>query len=109
MDQPFEVDDWATTTARSLALAGSISTLLLAGACLALLLGVVGAVATFSTLNRSVDLGDFASMNSSSTSMTITQVSSILLSCLLPAGVLAAAGVALRVQVARFGAENLGS
>lgn len=97
-----EADKWAQTTVRSLALAGTVSTMLFIGAGLALLLGVVGAVTTYSSMTSGTDFGDMTSMSSPGWRMAVSQTLAFLLGCLLPAGLLAAAAVALRLQAARF-------
>jgi hypothetical protein len=107
VDQVAGDEEWASRTVRSVALAESVSKLLLIGAGLALLFGAVGAAATYVALSPDTGLGDL-SADSDTWTLTISHVTSILLSSLLPAGLLAAAGVALRLQVARFNAEVLG-
>ena len=97
-------DAWATRTAKSLSLAYTASSCLFAGAAAALLLAVIGAFAVYRGISPGDDLGDVISFGSSS-AFTVSQMTTILVGGLLPAGLLGAAGVALRLQAARFEAE----
>jgi len=94
-------DRLAVTTAKSLSLTGTVSSLLLVGAGLAVLIGIVGAIATYSATNMGTNLGDVLTMDSGM-GINVSQTLGFLLSSLLPAGLLAAAGVALRLQAARL-------
>ena len=97
-------DEWANRTARSLSLAYTASTWLFAGAALALVLAIVGAVALARGVSGTESVTDMF-RSGSSAPFTISQMASMVLGGLLPAGLLAAAGVALRLQAARFEAE----
>ena len=91
-----QADSWATRTVAAIELSRRVSTWLLIGAAVALGAGVVGLVATVWT---SVEPGGFYG---DQWPLVLAQASSTLASALLPAGVLAAAGVALRLQAARL-------
>ena len=84
--------------ARSVILSERIATVLFIGAGVALLLGVVGAVGVASATTGVDGVGS---------GYTLAQVCSALVSCLLPAGLLAASGAAIRLQISRLEAEYL--
>jgi hypothetical protein len=95
-DEHVEPDRWAMLLAKSVILSGTVSTMLFVGAGVALLLGVVGAVGFAWGRIRAGGLG---------TAYTIAQACSALLAGLLPAGLMAASGAALRLQISRVEAE----
>jgi hypothetical protein len=94
-DQVAEPAGWAMLLARSVILSETVATLLFIGAGLALLLGVAAAVA--------IAIG--SSDQGSGSSYTVAQTCSTFLACLLPAGLLAASGAALRLQVSKLEAD----
>jgi hypothetical protein len=96
--EPVEPDRWALSLAKSVILSGTVSTILFVGAGLALLLGVGAAVGIAIAQSQTEGLG---------TSYTIAQACSALLSSLLPAGVMAASGAAIRLQISRVEAEYI--
>jgi hypothetical protein len=95
-DEHVEPERWAMSLAKSVILSGTVSTMLLVGAGLALLLGVVGAVFLGITQWNTGGLGS---------SYAVAQICSALSSCLLPAGLLAASAAAIRLQMSRVEAE----
>lgn len=101
-----ESDRWVKVAVSSLGLAGRVSTALFVGAAIAVALGVFAAVATYVAASDTPEFGEGLTMPSQDWA-TAAQVASILLSCLLPAGLLAAAGAAIRLQAARFETDIL--
>ena len=85
-------DSWAARTVAAVDLARTLSTWLFVGAALALVSGVIGVVAMWSVEN-----GDWMGGGA----ILLSQSASTFTSALLPAGLLAAAGAALRLQAAR--------
>lgn len=103
-------DPWASRTAHTLKLTERISTLLFVGAGLALVLGVVIAIASYNATGAQLsDVGGVFSGDGAAQNFAAVQSMTYLSSSLLPGGVLAAAAVALRLQVARFEADVLGA
>ena len=90
-------DRWADQAARTLRLVQLVSTILFCGAGLAVALGLITAitqvVSDFSQVGMAVE---------QLSSFRISQFTTTLLSCLLPAGVLLAAGGYLRLQALRY-------
>lgn len=105
-EQAVTPDLWASRAATTLMLAARISTLLFIGAGLAVVLGVVAAVASYSAYGGT-DTNELMSLSAYDRGFAAWQSSSLLSNSLLPAGLLAAAGVALRLQASRFEAEIL--
>lgn len=102
-------DPWAVRTATTLKLTERLSMLLFIGAGLALVLGLVMAIGTYNAADGQLaDAGGLFSSDSGNT-FAIVQSMSYVAASLLPAGLLAAAAVALRLQAARFEADVLGS
>lgn len=99
-DQP---DTWATRTVAAIDLSRTISTLLLIGASVALACGVVAAIATYTSADGfgGASVEDGIELLSAQRRMLISQSLSIFVSALLPAGLLAAAAAALRLQASR--------
>jgi hypothetical protein len=100
-------DEWAAHTARSLDLAGTVSRWLFFGAGAALALGVLASVLTYVSMDTSGAFGEVTTFGSTGSRMALAQSASILLGSLLPAGLLAAAAVALRLQADRFQVDVL--
>lgn len=100
---PHSTDGWAVRTAGTLRLARVASTVLLVGAGSSLLFAVVSSVISYSEF-----FGGFGELGRLSESrLALSQALQVLLAGLLPAGVLLAAGVAIRLQAARFETEFL--
>ena len=92
-------DTWATRTVAAIDLSRTVASLLLVGACIAVAFGIVSAIATYTgTSGLGIDDGMFAVERR----MLISQALSTFTAALLPAGLLAAAGAALRLQAARI-------
>lgn len=101
-------DEWASRTATSLALAHTMSKLLFVGAGFALGLGLLAAVLTYTAMDTTASWGEAGTFISTGGSLALSQSASTVVSSLLPAGVLAAAAVAVRLQALRFETEFLG-
>jgi len=101
-------DPWAARAASSLALAQTMSKILFVGAGLALGLGVLAAMLTYTAMDTTASWGEAGTFISTGGSLALSQSASTVVSSLLPAGVLAAAAVAVRLQALRFETEFLG-
>lgn len=101
-----ELDDWEPSGRDAVDLVGTVSKALFIGAGLALVLGILGAVATFSGHSSVSAFEAGAATAVQRNSFAISQMSSQLVDCLLPAGLLLAAGMALRVQAGRLDAKR---
>jgi hypothetical protein len=101
-------DDWGARTARSLAMAATMSRVLFVGAVVALALGVLSATLTYTSMDTTGSFGQVATFDSTGSRLALAQASSTLLGSLLPAGLLAAAAMAIRLQAARFEVDVLG-
>jgi hypothetical protein len=108
-DVAASTDGWAAHTARSLELARTVSMLLFVGAGAAFALGVLASLLTYLSLDTGGSFGEVSTFGSTGSRLALAQSVSILLSSLLPAGLLGAAAVALRLQAGRFEVEVLGA
>mgnify|MGYP006379791401 CR=1 FL=1 len=88
------IDDSALQAVTAVDLARKLSTWLFVGAAIALAAGLIGSVGTWQAYGN-------ATMAMSDNWMVLSQATSTLSSSLLPAGLLAAAGAALRLQATR--------
>jgi hypothetical protein len=86
--------------AKSVILSEMVAKVLLIGAGVALVLGIVGAVAIAIATSGT---------EGSPTGYAVAQTCGALVSCLLPAGVLAASAAAIRLQISRVEAEYVES
>ncbi|UDY35883.1 hypothetical protein [Dermatobacter hominis] len=95
-------DRWADQAARTLRLVHLVSTILLVGAVLAVVLGMITATTQLAT-----QWSDLGMATSGMSSMRIGQFASTVMSSLLPSGVMLAAGGYLRLQALRFETDLL--
>jgi hypothetical protein len=86
--------------AKSVIMSEMVATVLLIGAGVALLLGIVGAVAIAYATSHT---------GGSPSGYEVAQACGALVSCLLPAGVLAASSAAIRLQISRVEADYIES
>ena len=93
------IDEYAEQAVTAVDLARTLSTWLFVGAAIALLAGLLGTVASWQTYNDGM-------LMSEQSWMLVSQISSMFTSSLLPAGLLAAAGAALRLQAVRIEAGS---
>lgn len=93
------VRTWAMETAKATRLARLASTVLIVGAAVSVVVGIGAAVATYLAIGG----GGFAS----DSWLRWAQAASIVVQSLVPAGIMLAAGAALRVQVARLDTDIL--
>lgn len=97
-------DGWAQRTEATLRLAQTASKVLLGGAVLSLAVGSLITVVAFTDFGGGGGFGQ-----PSQWGIAVTQSLQYLLGSFLPAGVLLAAGVAVRIQALRFETEFLGN
>ena len=101
-------DPWAARTATTLKLTERISMLLFVGAALALVLGVASAIGSYNASGSELsEVGNVFLSQSAGSTFAVVQAMSFVAGSLLPAGLLASAAVALRLQAARFEADVL--
>lgn len=108
MDDDDELDDqpdaWATRTIAAIDLARTVSTMLLIGAAVALAFGLIAAIITYASsdfFSGGVSDDGLTAMVSGQDRMLLATSMQTFVSALLPAGLLAAAAAALRLQAAR--------